>query len=178
MNRLLDFIPELDKELRPLYIKMYNEIRDIDDYWIFCTTWGKYFPSIKNEGIIFYGRSINGWKDYEKYSGDADAIFSFLFNRDDQVEWIPENTVKPFVNLMKNISEHYYQNEWNQHISWSNVCKVSPNKGIGTPTKSLWEKQYEHIVNIMDAELKILSPKIVIFITGIHHYLKLKDTKI
>ncbi|MBP7359447.1 MAG: hypothetical protein KA955_08935 [Prevotella sp.] len=166
MNRQLDFIPELEKKLRPLYRKMYSEIKNIDDYWIFCATWGKYFPSTKKNGILFYGRSNNGWIDYSEYSGNADAVFSFLFNRDDQVEWMPHNTRRAFVNLIKQISEEYYPEEWNQHIAWSNICKVAPDEGIGTPSAKLWHEQYQHMVDIMDVELRVMSPKIVVLITG------------
>lgn len=85
MDNQQSFVSELEKELRPLFLKMYSEIKNVDDYWLFCATWGKYFPSVANQGILFYGRATNGWKDY-CCCANADDIFSFLFNRADQVE--------------------------------------------------------------------------------------------
>jgi hypothetical protein len=100
------------------------------------------------------------------YSGNPDDIFSFLFNRMDQVEWMPDNTQRPFVNLIKKIAEKYYPVDWNEHIAGSNVCKVAPNKGWGTPSTSLWDEQYWHCVKTMEVELRLLSPKVIVFITG------------
>lgn len=43
----------MEKELRPLFLKMYSEIKNVDDYWLFCATWGKYFPSVAKQGILY-----------------------------------------------------------------------------------------------------------------------------
>lgn len=165
MDNQQSFVSELEKELRPLFLKMYSEIKNVDDYWLFCATWGKYFPSVAKQGILFYGRATNGWKDY-CCCANADDIFSFLFNRADQVEWMSYNTSRPFVNLIKHVAERYYPKQWNEHIAWSNVCKVAPNTTLGTPSLELWDEQYWHMVSMMEVELRILSPKVVIFITG------------
>jgi hypothetical protein len=158
----LDFVQKLEKELKPVFTDMYSNIEDIDNYWLFCPTWGKYYPSKENTGILFYGRATNGWKDYSDYCGDADKVFDFLFNRSDQVDWMLSYTGKPFVRLIKGITENFYPDEWNEHIAWSNVCKVE----YGTPTDDLWDSQYSYITRMMEIEIDNLSPEVIVFVTG------------
>lgn len=162
----LDFVQKLENELKPVFIEMYSRIEDIDNYWLFCPTWGKYYPSRKNTGILFYGRATNGWKDYSDYCGDAKKVFDFLFNRSDQVEWMPSNTRRAFVNLIKGITEKFYPNEWNEYIAWSNVCKIAPDTPYGTPDDTLWERQYSYITKMMEIEIENLSPEVIVFVTG------------
>lgn len=162
----LDFVQKLEKELKPVFTDMYSNIEDIDNYWLFCPTWGKYYPSKENTGILFYGRATNGWKDYSDYCGDADKVFDFLFNRSDQVDWMPSNTRKAFVSLVKGVTEYFYHDEWNEHLAWSNVCKIAPNTEYGTPNNTLWASQYSYITKMMEIEIENLSPEVIVFVTG------------
>lgn len=163
---ILDFVQNLEKELKPVFTDMYSNIENIDDYWLSCPTWGKYYPSKKNKGILFYGRATNGWKDYSEYCGDANKVFDFLFNRSDQVDWMLSYTRKSFVRLIKGITENFYPDEWNEHIAWSNVCKIAPDTPYGTPNDTLWKCQYSYITKIMEIEIDILSPEVIVFVTG------------
>lgn len=162
----LDFVQNLDKELRPVFTEMYSKIEDIDNYWLFCPTWGKHYPSEQNTGILFYGRSPNGWKDYSDYCGDANKVFDFLFNRPDQVDWMLSYTRSAFVSLIRGVAETFYPNEWNEHIAWSNVCKIAPDTNWGTPNDTLWDCQYSYIKKMMEIEIGNLSPEVIVFVTG------------
>lgn len=79
--------------------------------------------------------------------------------------------------MLKGISQRYYAAEdWNQHIAWSNMYKMIPgpsekksNADTQLPILSLndlWDKQYWHFVDIMRVELDVLSPRVVILVTG------------
>lgn len=165
MNSIKDkkFVKNLDNRLRPIYKLMFSNIKNIEDYWLFCATWGKYFPDEKKSGILFYGRAANGWYDYTQYLDPFDGIFC----KEDQMDWMLKYQTKPIARLIKKVSSNFYSSDWNQHIAWSNVCKVSPNNNIGLPNENLWYRQYQYMVDIMRVELQELSPRIVIFITGV-----------
>lgn len=107
------------------------------------------FPLGKNTGILFYGRSNNGWNSKNPLTMDE----------------LPEQLRRPFFNLIRHISEYFYPEEWNSHIAWSNVCKVVPMTS-GNPNNTLWYAQYSFMVDLIKKEIDVLSPKVVVLITG------------
>jgi hypothetical protein len=156
-------------KLKPLYASMISKLEKPDDYWLFCTQWGKFFPSENKQGILFYGRTNNGWIES---SYDVEEIFSKpygdIYNMKDQMEWMQIYPRKPFVRLLKGLSQRYYASEdWNQHIAWSNVCKMVPSGREGLSINDLWDKLYFNFVDIMKVELDVLSPRVVILVTGV-----------
>ncbi|WP_298794755.1 hypothetical protein [uncultured Succinatimonas sp.] len=62
--------------LKPLYIDLLNQsecVLDKNQYSVFCLQWGKEFPEEKHKGILFVGRSVNGWRNNE--IGEVDLLF-------------------------------------------------------------------------------------------------------
>ena len=55
--------------------------------------------------------------------------------------------------------------DWPSHIAWSNLYKVSPDKG-GNPTEALKEAQFPYCAKILAAEIRELKPRRVVFLTG------------
>jgi len=148
-------VKELYKKLEenlPEYEGIYNRNLSEKDQDALITTTslcGRDFPMKKNTGIAFYGRFNNGWDPNHPLTMDD----------------LPSETRRPFFNLMRHISEHYYPESWNTHVVWSNMCKVGPASG-GNPTEALWDAHYNHMVAIFNKEMEILSPKVVVLITG------------
>ena len=144
-----------EKGVKKLYDKLEAELPEIqkyydaDDVTTFIAQCGRDYPLKKNNGIVFYGRSNNGWNPEKPLTMDDVVNYSG----------------SPFFNLMHKISEHFYPEKWNTHVVWSNICKVVP-ASTGNPTEALWDAQYFHMVDILNKEMEILSPKVVIFVTG------------
>ncbi|MGL4986136.1 MAG: hypothetical protein ACRC5H_03245, partial [Treponemataceae bacterium] len=54
--------------------------------------------------------------------------------------------------------------EWYKYIAWSNLYKISPKKG--NPCSSLKVKQRPVCIKILEKEIQILKPKVVVFLTS------------
>lgn len=154
-NKTASLYKELEDRL-PEIERRYNEklpVENQDDLSVFRTMCGNDFPIESNTGIVLYGRANNGW--------DSENTLT--------TEFILNQLHRPFFNLMRYISEHFYPEEWHRHIVWSNICKVVP-RCEGNPNDELWYAQYDYMVNILKKELEILSPKVVVLVTGNYHY--------
>lgn len=80
---------ELKKQLIPSYRSL---LKDEFNIPIYPSTiqWGKNFPKEKNKGIIFVGKSVNGWITDNT---QVDTLFDMnnpdrIFAREDQMEWV------------------------------------------------------------------------------------------
>ena len=143
----------LEKGVKELYNKMESDpkVQKFDSIGLtsFIAQCGRDYPLEENTGIVFYGRFNNGWDPQNPLTMDD----------------VPSETFRPFFNLMQNVSEHFYPERWNTHVIWSNMCKVGPEKEKNPP-KALWNAQYFHMVDILNKEMEILSPKVVVLVTG------------
>jgi hypothetical protein len=160
---------ELKEKLFPLYESLLINI-DSEDVWPFCMQWGHKFPMDEKSGILFVGKATNGWvtksKDVEILFGDSE---SRIFARTDQMKWVVENKpyykVSAFWRVIKRVSElKNGKDEWYSKIAWSNLYKVSLEKG--NPTGKLINQQIEICKEILNTEIEILNPKYVIFQTS------------
>lgn len=169
-------INKLRTELIPLYDKLIKDVEKEEpkEKAFFCMQWGKNFPERANDGLMFVGRATNGWQDHDyKASSFFGNSFGQLFNLPDQMQWVEEsegssayNTKSSaFWRVIKAVSSHFYPNNWSSCVAWSDVCKVAPFEG-GNPSDSLYYAQIEDCEEIFKAEVKALSPKVVIFFTG------------
>lgn len=166
----------LKEALKPLYVNLLHSIKDFNySKAIFCVQWGKNFPVEQNKGIIFVGRATNGWitdsEDINVLFGDNPDM---IFNRNDQMEWVENlegnkkgyNTRKSsFWRIIKNVSCHFYPDKWYSHIAWSDVCKVAPWEG-DNPNDALYYAQLQDCEQILQTEIKVLSPEVVVLLTG------------
>ena len=171
--------------LKPLYQDLLNHsecVLDKQKYCAFCMQWGEFFPEEKNFGLLFVGRSVNGWINTEL--GDVDSLFGDsenietninpIFNLADQMEWIERpceskkeyNTYhSPFWRVIRRVSTKYYLNNWQRHVAWSNLYKVAPSEG-GNPDDFICGWQFYNCCRILKKEIELLSPRVVIFLTG------------
>ena len=166
---------DLTKRLKEALMPLYKELLDVAQPTdcAFCVQWGKNFPVTQNEGILFVGKAVNGWKEID----DIDTLFGDgkgrIFDISDQMQWVEDmegsekyNTKRSaFWRLIKKISQTFYPNNWSSHIAWSNLCKIAPIKG-GNPNESSYQAQLAFCQKILEKEIEILSPKYVVMLTS------------
>lgn len=172
---MIKMTDEIKNNIFPIYEKLLNE-NSFKDVCTFCLQWGKNFPLEKKKGLLFVGKSVNGWVTYDT---DAKRLFDIhnpdrIFAREDQMEWINNlsgntdgyNTKKSaFWRLLKKVSKKYYSNEWYSNIAWTNLYKIAPWKG-GNPSGKLQAIQHEYCFELLKKEVEILSPEYVILLTS------------
>lgn len=174
--------------LKPLYQDLLNHsecVLDKQKYCAFCMQWGESFLEEKNSGILFVGRSVNGWINTEL--GEVDELFGDtenietnikpIFNVNDQMEWVVDswgskdryNTNRsPFWRVIRSVSTEYYpdsNSNWYKNVAWSNLYKVAPSAG-GNPDDFICGWQFYNCCRILQKEIELLSPRVVIFLTG------------
>lgn len=173
MNTHSYFEPLLRKELKPLYKDLMEAVKPYNhDICPFAMQWGEEFPKENNQGILFVGRATNGWvsesDNVEDLFGTTDEA---IFDRVDQMKWVERND-NPYYNsnksafwrVIRGVSAVYYTQHELNHVAWSNVAKVAPPEG--NPDDTLYYLQLECSNKILSTEIKILSPKAVVFLTG------------
>lgn len=79
---------ELRKKIVPIYEELLENKFD-EKVCVFAAQWGENFPSNKNEGLLFVGKAVNGWKGNDSVDNLFDEKNSEgIFDRDDQMEWV------------------------------------------------------------------------------------------
>lgn len=160
--------------LRKMYADLLNKVdENIVTYPFFLQVGREYYNA--NKKILFVGKSVNGWitnsKDVDKLFGDDEKYQ--IVNRKDQLKWVNDlasskdyNTNKSsFWRLIRGVSiEVLNSSNWYDYIAWSNLYKLSPSKG--NPNNALQRLQREDCVTILNEEIKLLNPDLVVFLTS------------
>ncbi len=169
----------LKSALKPLYRDLLEHVSNRNDAKSsFCVQWGKNYPTESHSGILFVGKATNGWVDKnDTEPKTVERIFDDkenpVFNRDDQMEWVEKlkgnkggyNTRRSaFWRVIEYITKYFYKDDWWSHVAWSNLYKISPKEG--NPDGDLIRAQFGDCVKILKKEVEILSPEIVVFLTG------------
>jgi hypothetical protein len=165
---------KLRTELKPLYQNLLND-NTFENICSFCVQWGENFSLDKHTGILFVGKAVNGWVNAET---DIDVLFGNsnerIIARNDQMKWVHDlegsnedyNTKKSaFWRVIKKISNNYFPSKWYSHVAWSNLCKIAPFKG-GNPSDRLYDEQLDSCLKILQKEIEILSPRVVVMFTS------------
>lgn len=157
-------IEVLASSLRPLYAHLFKEVASFNDNACFAVQCGTLFK----QGLLVVGRATHGWIEPK----DVNELIDSLFD-EEPLRWVEEsagndkdyNTRRSaFWRVIKGVAEALYPDGWFQNIAWSNLCKVAPQ--AGNPNNSLYYAQLEDCQKILEAEIKILSPKAVLLFTG------------
>lgn len=164
-------------ELRRIYSDLLNNVPNKIKYPLypfFVQVGTNYITS--NPKMMFVGKSVNGWVTD---STNVDDLFDEnnserIVNRHDQLSWVNDlegpndiyNTKKSaFWRVIKQISISIHDtNEWYNNIAWSNLYKLSPEKG--NPNSQLQNMQRNYCTDILNEEIRVLNPDIVIFLTS------------
>ena len=181
-----ELINNFKQELVTLYQDLIDSVKDYKNQSLryYAAQWGECFPSGDNDGILFIGRATNDWRTD---SEDVNILFGdpyttdTIFNCYDQMIWV-ENCAKQessdtynsnrsaFWRLIRRIARFHHKIDNVDRfgdlkkIAWSNICKVAPYSG--NPTDSLYYAQLDIAEKILETEIKYLSPKYLIFLTG------------
>jgi hypothetical protein len=179
-NELLESYRELIDEL---YINRgsYGE----EKLALFLASVGKDY---KND-LMIVGRAVNGWWiKINKYNDqDKDSALKCIKEgfSNDGLEWILErwgnvnkdeeyntfyNTkTSPFWRMAMRLSHELIENNdlALNKIVWTNLYKVAKEER-GNPSEQLMDVQFEKCREILNSEIKLFSPKIIIFLTGLN----------
>lgn len=165
----------IERQLKPIYKELLENIDSEKDIFTFCAQWGKKFTTINNNRILFIGKATNGWitnsRDIEILFGKDD---NRIFDRSDQMDWIENltgnkegyNTNKSaFWRVIKKTSQNVLEDtDVISRIAWSNIYKISYRKG--NPDEKLKKVQKEFCKRILQKEIELLEPKFVVFLTS------------
>ena len=163
------------QKLKTLYRELYSSLPDsyVDPIYPFCVQVGDMWEQ-SSPRCLFVGKSTNGWVTDSR---NVDDLFDpthddRIANRHDQMEWVHDlegnekyNTkTSAFWRLVKKVSSNYFGSQWYRHIAWSNVYKLSHQKG--NPKKWLRDLQRDLCVEILNHEIELLNPDFVVFLTS------------
>lgn len=170
-------IPHADK-LKPLYQKLLAETPCWkEELCTFFPQAGKNYP-YASKRLLVVGKAVNGWCR-ESADCNIKTLFSphGIVNRPDEMVWITQlwqstqsqrySTRKSaFWRVIKGISTLVCEKEdWWNWIAWNNLYKRAPSTG-GNPSAKLRQKQFALCKEILDAEIQLLNPNIIIFFTS------------
>ena len=143
-----------DKEIQVLYRELEKAVKkageDMDSLGFFTTLVSEEYPNEQGKGILFYGRATNSWDD------DNHANLEKV---------LVDEGWRPFFNLLYYFACDLYGESWIKKVAWSNISKIAPLEG-GNPSDSLWNAQKDIIPAIIKKEVELLSPEIIVLVTG------------
>jgi len=168
--------------IEQVYIKKDSYVEN--DLTLFSSGIGKEY----NDKLMFVGRAVNGW--YTRFDKtnikDKEIVLTDINKHiaEDDLQWVIDlwgnneynedyetdyNTKKsPFWRLIKRLSDELIEkNEFViNKIVWTNLYKISNFKG-GNPSGSLRNIQFDTCREILNLEINIFKPQIIIFLTGL-----------
>lgn len=144
---------------------------------------GRHFAGNMYQGkplrILFVGRAVNGWCDIQP--GSAEEIVNQIFasamdtaqigqgkvcyveNGEDKVYYYNRS---PFFQLCHAVMAQFgFENDWSEHLAWTNLYKISPYSG-GNPNNKLIGETLNSCALILQKEIFCLRPTHIVFITG------------
>lgn len=166
------------KELLPLYHSLReacSTVIDLDKFTVFFPQLGRLYTETTKDGILFVGRATNGWKNALSENLEDVADFQFetsMLDNEVKNNWSIPNSISgyrcsrsAFWRIIYRVSKEFYPNDWSEHIAWTNLYKVAPITGYN-PSDSVCYAQLEACDAILNKEIKLLSPRYVIFLTS------------
>ena len=143
-------------------------------------------PLYKPGGLMVVGRAVNGWCDGVLPTCLADSAFRTAFSRrveqsvnDHPMEWVRDHwggeyrynaRRSAFWRVIRGVTvglsiAREDDREWPLHLVWSNLYKLSPEKG-GNPRGALVDAQLPGCKELLELELKNYRPGRLLFLTG------------
>lgn len=145
----------------------------------FIIHFGKKFPEHPNEGILFVGRATNGNSNGSSIGNNYEHQLRIALEPQNynNIKWIEEQFSQKnsycrksaFWRVVRSISKEFYGDNWYEKIGWSDLYKIAPSKRGKTnanPDIELMKLQKDKCVEILEAEIQMLSPKYVVLFVG------------
>ena len=173
-------ILELRQGLIPLYEELLEKTNVFSGIqYPFAVQWGKHYEPDSGKGILFVGRATNEWCSK---SNNVDVLFGnppskdAIFNLKDQMTWVYDSVRQHWDNYNTNrsafwriicgvASAFYPHGDELSYVAWSNVCKIQ-RAGGKNPTGKMFALQIKTCEKILDKELEVLRPRIVVLFIG------------
>ncbi len=165
-----------DEPFRSLYAQLLDGLTPFrKDLYPFAMHWGPKYHEVPADKprLLFVGKATNGWvttsRDLEVLFGDPGHKHT-IWKRSDQMLWADDRSEghnasrSAFWRVIRRVARPWFGEEWLHHIAWSNLYKVSHQKG--NPSRALQDAQREVCSRILEAELKALQPTHVCFLTS------------
>jgi hypothetical protein len=145
--------------------------------------------------LLVFGRAVDGWRNCWQSNSPIEESLTNIFKipEDDKIAECEMNWIlrsRKVWSSSKNGSKIGYnykssafwcgtrevlkalegksvltESDWPSRLAWSNIYKVSPSKS-GNPQDKLRSIQIPHCIQILQAEISLLEPKNILFITG------------
>ncbi len=144
-----------------------------DKISIFNFAKGKFY----NNELLIIGRAVNGWNEIDKFE-IHDALDEVKFNVvNDNLQWVIDKWGKPnenyntnrsaFWRICKSVATDLIGNKQDNinYIAWTNLYKVSKHDR-GNPSSRLMNIQFEQCKRIIELEIELLDPKVILFLTS------------
>lgn len=180
-----------DAQYSDIYRGMLESVRDAGSRinYPLCSFWPstgrKYGTGLK---VLLLGRAVNGWDGLDPIrDGVPEAVKSAREEARKGLDWVTE---------LRGPGKHYNTNrsqfwmtggamlrdlvddldlegrEWVDRLAWSNLARVAPAEG-GNPNTGLWNPQAEAGKRLLELELELLSPDLVLAFSGWTNWLEL-----
>lgn len=116
-----------------------------------------------NVKLLFIGEETNTW--YEEDSKGNNSL-------DDNIKFYERFSLdsnnkinSPFWKFIKQINEHFNGESAQHAFLWTNINKIGRKTGVGAPSKDFLKIEKEKF-NVLEEEIKITKPDVIIFMTG------------
>lgn len=182
----------LHLSLRPLYRNMVSALgrtyrQDVPLYGFAPMVGANYENSTSK--LLVVGRAVNGWRKRWDLGFSNCEILSQIFwaHPEDEafgcpMHWLQRNQLKEkgrqdrynyrrssfwsgVRDVLKTLEgRDSVDHSWASSMAWSNVYKISPDRG--NPEHPLRASQLDYCKEILRAELELLQPKHILFVTG------------
>lgn len=186
-------LKNIENELRNLYETLISETKSyrhrksnhLKVYVLFGALTGKFY---QKDGTMFIGRSPYGWHCFVNDEKIPNLFANEKIVKEDEASYV-DSVDKPLfdipgkLTLLKNVNqsskvwqllkilgENLYKEDWEQHIVYSNYCKIAPDENSGshgTPPVGLRNIQEKIVDKILRLELDSFKPKHIIVYTGL-----------
>lgn len=170
----------LKNELTPYYEGIINDFRSarrkFGEMCVFSFLVGKNFVNSKYK-ILFVGKAVNGWEDEVPLSKeDVDVFIEKVLSKNlegEPMEWVQcpadKKEYNPnrsaFWRIIKETTLALEEKEsWYSYIAWTNLYKFAPSEG--NPSQTQMDIQAKNCWKILDKEIEILNPRVIIFLTS------------
>ena len=161
--KLNEMKEKMKEALRPIYERMLADesISKLSEknYCCMAPVVGNNYPKEPRTGFMFYGRANNGWE-----AGVDDTFDTIYSTKLDGLHQYIRNNKSAFLRVAGKVFSEYYDNDWIDHIAYSNLYKVAPN--AGNPNDPTCDAQWEYVTEIFKKEIETLLPKFVVLFAG------------
>jgi hypothetical protein len=144
-----------------------------------CANWVSVGKAYKAGGRMIVGRAVNGWKntkfclqEVQTKEGKEKLVASCCQSFVDEFAYGKPCSISSIGRMARRVADgpRDWGSCWNEpKIAWSNLMKISPEKG-GNPPEWSFCAQLPTATQLLKLELARLAPSLVVFLTGMRWF--------